>query len=245
MASLIAFLKGPMVWIALAVFFGGIVVHAILFFALSRHKDPNYLPGVPKAKPKKKKEKEAPKESKTLVELINQPLQPLVRIFDKQWGYVESSIFLTHPVVATVTLIFHLLLFIIPIFLLAHNELIRNAVGFSFPSLSEGLADSLTMVVLFCGAFFLWRRGFVRRVRAISTAWDYCVLLLTLTPFVSGFMAFHQLGDYATVMLIHIASAELVLILIPFTKLNHMIYFFLYRLLIGSEYSFGQGKRAW
>jgi nitrate reductase gamma subunit len=46
-------------------------------------------------------------------------------------------------------------------------------------------------------------------------------------------------------MIVHIVSGELMLMLIPFTKLGHMIYFFFYRLLIGSEYSFGQGKRAW
>jgi hypothetical protein len=43
----------------------------------------------------------------------------------------------------------------------------------------------------------------------------------------------------------HIISGEAMLILIPFTKLGHMIYFFLYRFFIGSEYSFGQGRRAW
>jgi hypothetical protein len=82
-------------------------------------------------------------------------------------------------------------------------------------------------------------------MRAVTSAWDYVILFVTLTPFVSGFIAFHQWGDYGTVIIVHILSAELALILIPFTKLNHMIYFFLYRLLIGSEYSFGQGKRVW
>jgi nitrate reductase gamma subunit len=242
MAPLLAFIKGPMVWIALGVFLGGIVVHGLAFFAVTRNKDSRYLPSAPK---KKAKKKEAEEEGRLRLERVMQQLQPWFQLADRQWFTVEHSVFRIHPVVSTVTVVFHLLLFIVPIFLLAHNELIRGAIGFSLPSLPESLADFLTVLVLLCGGFFLFRRLFIRRVRAISTLWDYFILLVTLTPFVSGFLAFHQWGDYSTVILVHIVSAELALILIPFTKLSHMVYFFLYRLLIGSEYSFGQGKRAW
>jgi hypothetical protein len=46
-------------------------------------------------------------------------------------------------------------------------------------------------------------------------------------------------------LIAHILAGELMLIVIPFTKLGHMLFFFLYRFLIGSEYSFGQGTRTW
>jgi hypothetical protein len=46
-------------------------------------------------------------------------------------------------------------------------------------------------------------------------------------------------------MTIHILSGVAMLIMIPFTKLGHMLFFFLYRFLIGSEYSFARGARAW
>ncbi|MBN1655631.1 MAG: hypothetical protein JXA30_17825 [Deltaproteobacteria bacterium] len=248
MALFVEFIKGPMVWISSAVFLGGLLVQVWRFFAITRKKKPLYQPAAAKPKekkPAKKTKQKVPSGDKLTIEAINRRLQPLIRITDKQWNNLENTIFRTHPIVALVTVVFHLLLFIIPLFLLAHNELIRGALGFSLPSLSERLADTMTVVLLMCGSFFLLRRIFVRRVRAITTAWDYFILLITLTPFFTGFLAFHQWGDYPTVMLIHILSAELVLILIPFTKLNHMVYFFLYRLLIGSEYSFGQGKRVW
>ncbi len=243
MAPLLVFIKGPMVWIALGVFLGGIVVHGLAFFVATRNKDSRYLPAAPKKKAKKKGQVE--EESPLTLERVMQMLGPWIQLADRQWFTVEHSVFRIHPVVSTATVVFHLLLFVVPIFLLAHNELIRGAIGFSLPSLPDDLSDFLTILVLFCGGFFLFRRIFIRRVRAISTLWDYFILLVTVTPFASGFLAFHQWGDYQTVMLVHIVSAELALILIPFTKLSHMIYFFLYRLLIGSEYSFGQGKRAW
>lgn len=245
MESFVAFIKGPMVWIAFGVFFGGLIVHGFRFFAITLNKAPRQLKTPAKAKKGKKKAEPAPDDDKTIIETINQSLQPLIRVYDKLWANVEDSILLIHPVVAAITVVFHFLLFIIPIFLLAHNELFRSTLGFSLPSLSERVADSLTILLIMCGGFFFLRRVFIKRVRVITTAWDYFILLITLTPFVSGFLAFHQWGDYPTVVIVHILSGELALIVIPFTKLNHMIYFFLYRLLIGSEYSFGQGKRVW
>ena len=238
MAQFVAFIKGPMVWIAFGVFLGGLVVQGWRFFALSRKKDPAFLPEPPAKLPGKAKTK--PKK-KTIMER----LQPLIGFADKRWSNLENSMFFTHPVVTVVTVIFHVFLFVTPIFLLAHNELFRKAFGFSLPSLSDQTADMLTIIFLMCGGFFLYRRVFVKRVRAITTLWDYFILAVTLTPFITGFLAFRQWFDYPTVMIVHIVSGELMLILIPFTKLGHMIYFFLYRLLIGSEYSFGQGKRAW
>jgi nitrate reductase gamma subunit len=153
--------------------------------------------------------------------------------------------FWTHPVMAGISVLFHVFLFITPVFLFAHNELFRQAWGFSLPSLSESTTDMMTILFLLCGFFFLFRRVFVRRVRAITTANDYLMLLVTVTPFFTGLMAFRHWFDYQSMMIVHILSGELMLILIPFTKLGHMIYLFLYRLFIGGEYSFGQGRRAW
>jgi hypothetical protein len=44
---------------------------------------------------------------------------------------------------------------------------------------------------------------------------------------------------------LHILSGEIMLITLPFTRLGHMIFFFLYRFMIGSEYSFARGTRTW
>jgi nitrate reductase gamma subunit len=248
MAQFVLFIKGPMVWIAFGVFFGGLIVQGWRFMSITRKKDPAYLPGAPKKKKKKKKKSKkalGKAEAKPRRKSIMEHLQPLIQFADKRYDNLERSMFFTHPVVTVVTIIFHVFLFVIPIFLLAHNELFRKAFGFSLPSLSDQTSDMLTIIFLMCGAFFLFRRIFVKRVRAITTPWDYVILVVTLTPFITGFLAFRQWFDYPTVMIVHIVSGELMLILIPFTKLGHMIYFFLYRLLIGGEYSFGQGKRAW
>jgi hypothetical protein len=71
------------------------------------------------------------------------------------------------------------------------------------------------------------------------------ILLIAVAPFLTGYFAYHQWFNYDTVMALHILSGEAMLITLPFTKLGHMLFFFLYRFLIGNEYSFAKGARAW
>ena len=143
------------------------------------------------------------------------------------------------------TSVFHVFLIGVPIFLLGHNILLDQSRGLRLWSLPESITDVLTLVILICVAFFLARRLFLARVRAITTLYDYVMLLIALAPFLTGYLAYHQWFDYDTVMTLHILAGEVMLITLPFTKLGHMLFFFLYRFLIGNEYSFAKGARAW
>ncbi len=58
--------------------------------------------------------------------------------------------------------------------------------GCSLWSLHESLTDGLTIVVLICVAFFMMRRIFLARVRAITSFYDYVVLLIAAGPFLTG-----------------------------------------------------------
>ena len=79
----------------------------------------------------------------------------------------------------------------------------------------------------------------------MTTAWDYTLLLLTGIPFVTGFLAYHQVGDYKTLLILHILFAEILLIVIPFSKLAHIILFFFSRAFIGFEFGGRRGARTW
>jgi nitrate reductase gamma subunit len=144
-----------------------------------------------------------------------------------------------------ITSIFHASLFITPLFLLGHNILLDEAWGIGLWSFSESFSDGLTWISLFCGAIFLFRRIFVRKVRVITTVYDYVILLITVAPFLTGAFAYHQWFDYQTVIFLHILAGEVMFITMPFTKLGHMLFFFFYRFFIGSEYSFSRGTRTW
>ncbi len=216
------FVQGPLLWIAFIVFFGGLIYQAVQFFTLTRRKDQVFASFNRKSNGR-------------------WSLQSLAHAFTS----LRDTIIGTHPVMAIVTTIFHLCLFVVPIFLLAHSILFYESWGISIWSFSESTTDVLTVIFLLCGAFFFFRRIFVRRVRAITTAYDYIVLFIAVAPFLSGYMAYHQWFDYKTILIAHILAGEIMLIVSPFTKLGHMLFFFLCRFLIGSEYSFGQGTRTW
>jgi hypothetical protein len=71
-------------------------------------------------------------------------------------------------------------------------------------------------------------------------------LALASVPFLSGFLAYHQIFDYPTMIMIHMLSGELMLMAIPFTKLSHMIFFFFNRFYVVNEHTLGgRGKRVW
>ncbi len=158
---------------------------------------------------------------------------------------LKNSIFGQHQAVAIFTSLLHILIFILPIFLLAHNLLLYESWNFRLWSFSESLGDKLTVLFLILALFFLLRRVVVPKVRALSRTSDYFVWFIIVTPFLTGFMCYRQWFDYHTVLIIHILAGELMLISITFTKLDHMIFFFLARFFIGSEFSFGRGTRTW
>jgi hypothetical protein len=66
-----------------------------------------------------------------------------------------------------------------------------------------------------------------------------------VAPFLSGFLAHHQLGPYESFMILHIIFGEILLIIIPFSKLGHMILFFFARAFIGFEMGGRRGARSW
>ena len=136
---------------------------------------------------------------------------------------------------------FHICLLFTPIFLRAHNILLEERWGFSFWSLPEGVADVLTIIVIVAAIFLAIRRIAYPQVRIITSAYDYLLLLIAVAPFLSGFMAFHQVGDYNFWLITHIISGEVWLIAVPLTKLSHFILFFMSRAQIGMDFGIKRG----
>jgi nitrate reductase gamma subunit len=218
------FVQGQLVSIAVIVFILGVIYQGIQFLKLTKKKEWVFPPLPIENKPEKK----------TAEQWIIQCLRSL-----------DGTLWKTDRALTIVTSVFHVCLIAAPLFLLGHNILLNQSWGLSLFSLPESFSDVLTLVVMICGAYFLGRRLFLARVRAITTAYDYLILLIAIAPFLTGYFAYHQWFDYDTVMTFHILAGEVMLITIPFTKLGHMLFFFLYRFFIGNEYSFVQGSRTW
>ena len=216
------FIRGQLVSIAFIIFILGLIFQLIQFFRLTKKKEWVYPP------------LEIKRDKKTAGKWIAFCLSSL-----------NGTMWKTDPLITLATSVFHVSLILVPLFLVGHNILMAQSWGLSLWSLPESITDTLTLVVLICVAFFMGRRLFLRRVCVITSLYDYLILLIALAPFLTGYLAYHQWFDYDTVMTLHILAGEVMLIAIPFTKLGHMLFFFLYRFLIGNEYSFAKGARAW
>ncbi len=220
-SALFDFIRGPLVWISCIVFFLGLIFQTFRFLAYTK-KNP---PVVFNPRPRRKITKES---------------------IDHFFKKMKLSVIGVNPVLIIVTTVFHLCLIVAPLFLLAHNILIEQAIGFSLFSFSEKLTDYLTIVLMLCGLYFLYRRLFVPKVKAITDWYDYVILLIATAPFITGFIAYHQLiPDYRLIITLHILAGEIMLMAVPFTKFVHMVFFFVFRFTIESEYSLGKGNRTW
>jgi nitrate reductase gamma subunit len=149
------------------------------------------------------------------------------------------------PVFTFMVFAFHITLLAVPLFLDAHNMLWEESWGISLWSLPDTLADVMTIILLISIVFLVIRRIVRSEVRILTETWDWVLLGFIALPFLTGFLAYHQFGPYELLMTLHLLTAEILLILIPFTKLAHMILFFFSRAYIGFEMGGRRGARSW
>lgn len=219
MNDLYDFLTGPALWAAFTVFVVGLIVRVAYLLGLSKERDRVFYNHV---------------DLKWALRSIMHWLVPL--------GSVSLR---TQPLFSIAYFVFHVCLLGVPLFLLAHNTLWQEAFGIWLPSLPDSLADILTVVFMVAAMGLLVRRLVRPEVRILTGAWDYFLLLLTTAPFVTGFLAYHQIGPYKLTLILHILFAEILLIVIPFSKLGHIILFFPSRAFIGFEMGTRRGTRTW
>ncbi len=213
-----------MLWAAVLILCAGVIYRTVELYRLTSHKEKRPLPAAMSA--------------------TTRTLSPEERTLDRL-ARLQQSALVVHPVMFFVSILFHTCLFAAPLLALGHSLEVYRAWGIAPLTLPEPLIDVMTAVVLVCGLFFLMRRLVLPRVRAISGIADYVLLGAVITPFLTGFCAYHQWFNYTTVITLHLLAGNLMLIVLPFTKLGHMVFFFFVRLCIGSQFSSGRGSRDW
>jgi nitrate reductase gamma subunit len=216
--SLYNFVRGPLVWIAFFVFTGGSIYQIRNLYLLAK-KEKIVMPFL---------------DIKFSLRSILHWIVPFGSVnWRKRW------------VVTIMTFLFHICLVFTPIFLLSHNVLWHESWGITWWTLPEGLADIMTIIVIITCVFFFLRRIFAREVRFVTFSSDYFILAVAFAPFITGFLAYHQLLlPYKIMVILHIIAGAGMFIAIPFTRLGHMFYFFLTRAYLGSETGF-RGTTDW
>jgi nitrate reductase gamma subunit len=139
-------------------------------------------------------------------------LVPL-RHLRQRWFYTAASI------------LFHVGVIVTPLFLFGHIRLIESSVGISWPALPMEVADRLALMTLAALFVLVVSRLAGSASRPLSRAQDYVIPLLLAVPFFTGYLianpAINPLPHNPT-LLVHMLSAGICLLIIPFTKLVHM-----------------------
>jgi len=214
-----AFVNGPLVWIAFAVFVLGSLWQVISLYNMSKRTDKvfydHYNPGAARASV-----------WAWLMPLGSRPLRE-------------------NPAMAVGFFVFHVCLILTPLFALGHAVTFEYSRGIHWPSLPGGLVDAMTVVFILSALFLLARRFVLPHVRIVTEPKDYFVWCVTFLPFLTGFLCYHKLLLAPDDMLfLHVFFGCMMLILLPFTKLAHAFLFFLTRAFIGSEFA-RRGTKTW
>ncbi len=216
--SLYTLVRGPLVWIAFLVFIGMSVYKVRRLYLMAK----NEKVVLPSIKP---------------VAARKSILHWIFPFGSRNWR-------MRWPITIT-TFVFHIGLVFTPIFLLSHNVLWYESWGISWWSLSEKVADIMTLLVIVTSIVFFMRRIFAPEVRFVTSGDDLSDTRNLFFPLSDRIPRVSQwLLPYKAMVILHILFGEAMLIAIPFTRLAHMFYFFMTRAFMGSQTA-GWGGKDW
>lgn len=213
------FVTGPLAWLSFGIFFIGLIVRAVWYVkGLNWQMD---------------RVSYSVNTSYGIKGAIRSIFFWLLPFGTRSWRF--------YPGFTIMVFVFHICLLFTPVFLMGHNVLLKERWGFSLPTLPEGLADIMTVAVIIAAVFIVVRRIALPEVRIITKPYDFLILVIAVAPFITGFLAYHQVGSYSFWLIIHILSGEVMLVAIPFTKLSHFLLFFMSRAQIGMDFGIKRG----
>ncbi|RLA07544.1 MAG: hypothetical protein DRQ51_05760 [Gammaproteobacteria bacterium] len=206
--SLLLLSKGLLFEIALVIFIFGVLLRLFEIFSLGRKKDLSE----PKANP-------------TIIGIktIFTRSIPSYEMMTKRGFLIVNGI------------IFHVGLFIVVFLLAPHITVIDRLIDLSWSPLSSQIINFATVVTIFSMIVILVHRFTHPVMKALTTSGDYVAWIVTFLPIISGYMAYnHLLLPYNLILALHILSVDLLLIVLPFSKLSHSFTFFMARYYSGT-----------
>lgn len=134
--------------------------------------------------------------------------------------------------------VFHFGLFLVIFFFAPHIEFFRSITGLSWPGLPTALTDAAVVAAMVALVVLLAHRLNNPVKRMLSGVGDYVAWAATLLPLLTGYLAYHHLLlEYTLMLALHLFSVELLLVLLPFTKLFHTFSLFISRWYNGDNFA--------
>ncbi len=210
--------RGPFAWVALTVFFLGSLYRVVLLLSTGK-KEP------------------LPDSSRSAKDAARSILHGLI-----PFGSTDMR---KQPIFTIISFIFHICVVILPVFLLAHIVLWSESWEIQWWSLPDMVADIMALGAVLACVYFIFRRLMIPEVKQTTRPIDFGLLIIILLTFLFGFLAYHQFGPYRQILILHIIFSETLLVVLPFSKLSHMLFFGFSRAYMGSEYGRHLKARDW
>lgn len=149
-------------------------------------------------------------------------------VFTRSWP--AAGMIKRDPVTYFAGYVFHIGLMNVVFCYAPHIDFIRSMTGLNWRGLPSTLVDAMALASIIALLVLLAHRLTNPVKRLLSCFGDYLAWGLTLLPLLTGYLAFHhQLFEYTLMLALHLFSVELLLALLPFTKLFHSFTVFLSR----------------
>ena len=201
--DLLTFARGSALNWALAIFVAGIALRLFEIFGLGYKAD--------LAKPR-----------------TNTPGSGLRTVFTRSLS--PQGMLKRDPVTYIGGYVFHLGLLLAIFFFAPHIEFFRSMTGLVWPGLPPALIDASVVAAMVALGVLLAHRLNNPVKRMLSGIGDYVAWAATLLPLLTGYLAYHHLlFEYTLMLALHLLSVELLLVLLPFTKLFHTFSVFISR----------------
>jgi nitrate reductase gamma subunit len=165
------------------------------------------------------------------------------------WMFPFGKLWRRRPVYSGLSFLFHVGLIFVPVFLAAHVLLWKETTGAPWPMEPQKIANGLTLMVIATALGIFLGRLLYPAARQISGPPEYIWPLLLAVPFITGYVASNmRIGPsaYQWMMLVHVYVGDLILMMIPFTRIAHCVLTPLSQLVsqVAWKFSPGAGDRT-
>jgi nitrate reductase gamma subunit len=142
----------------------------------------------------------------------------------------DPGTFRRAPFNVVVGWVWHVGFLIALLLFIPHIEMFKSVLGIHWGGLPNPIVDAATAITIVALVAVLVHRLNHPVMKHISTTGDYVAWTVTFLPLLTGYIAYHRLiNPYPLALGMHILTAEIFLIVLPFTKLTHIFTAFIAR----------------